>query len=102
MLFSIVIIVAADKSRSRPGSGKSRNSSNSLGPKKGVAPKGEEPLSLPAFPANYQMNGKLYDANSFAGHHVSDLVRENEELKAKVSRLGSCFIAHMVNFFISG
>jgi hypothetical protein len=41
-------------------------------------------LSLPAFPANYQMNEKLYDANSFAGHHISDIVRENEELKAKV------------------
>ncbi|XP_013389121.1 centrosomal protein of 162 kDa [Lingula anatina] len=46
----------------------------------------EKPQVLPVFQEPY-VNGKEYEPKTFSGSHISDVQRENEELKAQVDQL---------------
>lgn len=81
-MWTYFLLNVPDKSRSRPGSTKSKGRGNPIGGKKALTPNEQEAMTLPAFPA---LKEKQYEPTSFAGQHVSDIVRENEDLKAKVS-----------------
>ena len=78
----------------RPGSGKSRGktaaNATTSGGRKSVTPRedadeGGASSALPPYPeAGALAKEKLYEPTTFAGQHISDIVRENEELKVKV------------------